>query len=265
MIMTNQRLEFAITQYLDGTLPAEDRAALERTLANDPEARRLLEEHRTLNDALKRTMPVPNVDFEQLSRTISAAVDRQQTAGPVDEQTELAITQYVHGELPAEEHAAIERRLENDLAARNLADDYRSLGRLVKQAMPMPKVNWDRLAEHLSDVVGEAAERARYSLLWVRRAARIAVAAVILVALGLGAMLLMNRGGGAGAVVRVIEVQGPSAEFAAGPAVAEITIGAMSDAAHASYSSAELAGELVSRLSITVAQPIRGGRDNSPF
>jgi anti-sigma factor RsiW len=67
-------LEFSISQYLDGTLADEERVALERRLAEDAGARALLEEYRGLDAALRAAPPVPEIRWELLAESISAAV-----------------------------------------------------------------------------------------------------------------------------------------------------------------------------------------------
>ncbi len=54
--MIAEDLEFSISQYVDGSLPADERAAVEAALAADPAARAALAEHRQLN-ALLATPP----------------------------------------------------------------------------------------------------------------------------------------------------------------------------------------------------------------
>src|SRR5579872_3481880 len=81
--VTGEELEISITQYLDGTLPAEQRAALEAVLATDASARALLEEHRRLDAAMRSAMPMPDVDWENLGRRISDAVADAPAAAPV--------------------------------------------------------------------------------------------------------------------------------------------------------------------------------------
>jgi anti-sigma factor RsiW len=74
--MDAEQLEFAISQYLDGTLPAEERAALEQRLASDAPARALLDEYRRLDTIIKaHGEPIPNVKWDALAEHISAAVD----------------------------------------------------------------------------------------------------------------------------------------------------------------------------------------------
>jgi anti-sigma factor RsiW len=66
-------VEFLIVQYLDGSLAEGERAALEARLANDPEARALLDEHRAL-DVLLRRDRIPDIRWDVLSRHLSSAV-----------------------------------------------------------------------------------------------------------------------------------------------------------------------------------------------
>ena len=171
--MISEQIQFAISQYLDGTLPEGERAALEARLAADAELRRVLEEYRALHEALRGSMVLPAVKWEKLAERISASVE-QLAANPIDEQTEYAIAQYVDGQLPEGERAALEKRLESDPAARMAMEEYRSLQRVTERAWSLPRVDWQRLSERISDAVAEAAQRARYSIAWVRRPMQLA-------------------------------------------------------------------------------------------
>ncbi|MDB5331349.1 MAG: hypothetical protein JWP03_2500 [Phycisphaerales bacterium] len=71
--MNNDDLEFSISQYLDGSLAGDERGALERRLAEDAGARAVLEEYRQLDAAMKAA-PLPEVRWELLASSISAAV-----------------------------------------------------------------------------------------------------------------------------------------------------------------------------------------------
>lgn len=73
--MNLEELEFSICQYLDGTLPPLERAALEGRLANDSQAQKILAEQRKLDEMLALAKPVPLVNWEKLSRHISRSVD----------------------------------------------------------------------------------------------------------------------------------------------------------------------------------------------
>jgi anti-sigma factor RsiW len=75
--MTRDELEFQISQYLDGTLAEADQSALEARLAEDAQARALLDEYRRLDVVLK-SAPAPAVDWDALSTQICDAVAQQE-------------------------------------------------------------------------------------------------------------------------------------------------------------------------------------------
>jgi anti-sigma-K factor RskA len=75
--MTRDELEFSISQYLDGTLAAAERDALETRLASDAEARAVFAEYQSLQSALAAA-PLPDVDWDRLRQEISAAVAREE-------------------------------------------------------------------------------------------------------------------------------------------------------------------------------------------
>ncbi len=74
MIKDRDQLEYAISQYLDGTLNEFDRRVLEERLATDAEARLLASEYAHVDAMLKNTPVTPEVDFGALASRISAAV-----------------------------------------------------------------------------------------------------------------------------------------------------------------------------------------------
>lgn len=73
---TDEQIEFAISQYLDGTLAAEERAQVESLLADDARLRSLLEEHRTLTEFL-RSVPMPEIRWDGLAQSIDSAIDQE--------------------------------------------------------------------------------------------------------------------------------------------------------------------------------------------
>jgi anti-sigma factor RsiW len=89
--MIDEQLEFRISQYADGTLPAAEVAALEATLGSDADARALLEEYRKLDVVLKRETPaLPEIKWERLAEHISGAVadeDRATTTYKISART----------------------------------------------------------------------------------------------------------------------------------------------------------------------------------
>ncbi len=72
--MIHNDLEFRISQYIDGTLAAREKAELEQRLAVDVTARALLEEYRQVDRLLKSAPPVPEVDYDALTARIGDAV-----------------------------------------------------------------------------------------------------------------------------------------------------------------------------------------------
>jgi anti-sigma factor RsiW len=77
MKMTRDELEYAISQYLDGTLPPLERAALDDRLASDPEARAILGEYRRLDVSLKN-LPAPILAWDRVADQIRQAVAREE-------------------------------------------------------------------------------------------------------------------------------------------------------------------------------------------
>jgi negative regulator of sigma E activity len=73
--MTDEQLEFSISQYLDGTLADSERMSLERRLNADAGAMATLQEYRNLNVVLKSNAGLPNISWELFALTISSAVD----------------------------------------------------------------------------------------------------------------------------------------------------------------------------------------------
>ena len=103
----------------------------------------------------------------------------------IDEQLEFLISQYADGSLPESERALVELRLGGDADARTLLEEYRALDATLKSSMPLPAVNWDRFAEHLSEAVAEQREaRATTVLGRIGTFGRLAIAACVVIAVG---------------------------------------------------------------------------------
>jgi len=75
MFEDREQLEFAISQYLDGTLSPVEHEALENKLREDREAAELLREYRELESALRAPAKLPNFNWEAVAQQISAHVD----------------------------------------------------------------------------------------------------------------------------------------------------------------------------------------------
>ena len=159
------------------------------------------------------------------------------------EQLEFQISQYVDGTLSPAEVAALEATLTNDADARAVLEDFRKVDATLKTTeIPLPAINWDRLAEHISAAVAEE-DRATTSIpiraWWVRR---IAIAAAVLIAAGL-VILWPKRAGHDQVVVTpqtitVVQINGP--ETTVNAPVVEINMQAPGGAAQqANYRIAE--------------------------
>ena len=69
-----EQLEFTISQYVDGELTDEERAAFEARLKTDSDARLLLNEHRRIRDVICSMQPMPEIRWDALSAHLSNAV-----------------------------------------------------------------------------------------------------------------------------------------------------------------------------------------------
>jgi hypothetical protein len=272
--MTPEQLELAITHYLDGTLPAEEVAALDEILATDAQARVLLAEHEKLT-ALLRSQPLPEMDHAELARDFSAVV-----TGSVDEQSRLedqklnAILKSV-SPLPSlkwdQLASQISASLDAELAA---ADEEDAKLDVVLMSTPMPELNWDKLAGHLSKAVAaevgiqtreDETPEAVYRMGWVRTASRWAMAACVLGAAAVGIRMMQNRGTGPlpvpQTITKVAMVETPQAEPSNQPAVAEISIGPSKAYAEASDQELYRRG-VATRSPVVIAVPV-GSEDDA--
>lgn len=137
------------------------------------------------------------------------------------EQMEILVSQYLDGTLDELQRPAVEEQLRHDGEARRLLEEHRKLDALLGQLPPVPAVDWDRLAQHLSAAVArEEAPVGRSALRNLFAVRRLAVAAAVLLASALGVgVYLANASRGQ------MIVQGPQIEPAPGPALVQIEIG----------------------------------------
>src|SRR3954451_15703857 len=209
--MSPEQLEFILTQYLDGTLPPEQLDALERTLETDPRAHALRDEHERLT-ALLRSQQLPEMDWDDLARDFCAVV-----TGSIDEQTRAEDQQLnailaAATPLPELQWDELSRRISAavDVEIETGDAEDAQLVELLRTA-PMPAVNWDRLAGHLSQTIAAETAAAPVTPMriagadkqpavvgrigWVRTASRMAMAACVLLAAGVGIrMYTLNPG-----------------------------------------------------------------------
>lgn len=80
----NERDGIRLMEYLDGRLPAAERAEVEAWLARDPEARAAAAEHRRLWSLLGEALPSPQVDAsEDFRRATVARADADEGRRPL--------------------------------------------------------------------------------------------------------------------------------------------------------------------------------------
>jgi anti-sigma factor RsiW len=226
--MMTEQLEFLLSQYADGTLPAEQRAEVELRLAEDEEARSVLAEYRKLDEALVTSRGAPAVQWDEFAAQIGDAVARSGAGLP--EELEFQIAQLADGTLDGPQSRLIEQRISEDSAARLAFGEYERLDAILKSS-PLPEVHWDKLHAHLSDTVARETEPAEsYPMFaWIRSPMRLAMAASILLAIGISWRILRPAGTTPlphqMVATAELTVSGPQAEIAAGKPEGEVTIG----------------------------------------
>lgn len=94
MQMTRDELEYAISQYLDGTLPLLERNALEERLATDADARAMLAEYQKLDTMVKSAIPVPRIEWDRFAAQVQQAVAAEE---PPVRHYRIGATQWVRG------------------------------------------------------------------------------------------------------------------------------------------------------------------------
>lgn len=161
------------------------------------------------------------------------------------EQLEYAISQYLDGTLPPLELQVLEARLQRDESARALLEEYRRLDSVVKGTIAVPDISWDRLATTISAQVAECEAPGSAVRFRIGSLARVAIAATVVLAVGVVAALRFGRPAGS------IAVSGPSAQLAGAPAVTEISIGP-SPAIAASEASLHSSEVIISRPSTVI-------------
>lgn len=75
--MPHEDLEFRISQYIDGTLDETQRRALEIEIEQNPAAAELMDEYRRIDQALKTSLPLPDINYDALADRIANAIDVQ--------------------------------------------------------------------------------------------------------------------------------------------------------------------------------------------
>ena len=151
----------------------------------------------------------------------------------LSEDFEFLLSQFADGTLPPEQHAEVERRLAADPEARAELEKYRRLDTVIRAAGPVPTVDWNRLAAHLSETIADEAAPAPTYSIGLRRVIW-AAAAILFLAFGLFAWQFIPHSPRSNVAIvapqpqpilaAVIDVQGPKAQAPAGPSFLEVTV-----------------------------------------
>ncbi len=180
------------------------------------------------------------------------------------DELEFSISQFLDGTLAVDEEAALKARLERDAEARALLEEHRRLTALLK-AQPLPEVNWDALASHLSKAVAREEAPAQSYRLFNVSPRVMALAASILVVLGVGVTVLLNRPGrsaGEGLVIRDVHPDAAVAVSSPDQSSPEVTVGP--SRALAANTSSPFAEDVVSRPSrVVIASGVEPAQDTS--
>ena len=201
----------------------------------------------------------------------------------IDEQLEFQIAQYADGTLPTAEIAALERVLADNADARALLDQYRRLDATLKRELPVPAMNWDRLATHLSDAVA-AEDRATTTIAWpLRNWGKVAAAAAIILVIGTIALLQLRptapvttvvvnnppsslqNGTPSTNVTVVVVVTGPVAQTTDAAPVVEINVGPSAWAKQTNYGVTDQVVYRQPRVMIASGQVDRQDSGRLPF
>ncbi len=146
----------------------------------------------------------------------------------IDENFEFRLTQYLDGSLPVDEAVAFFESLSKSPAAMAMLDEYRKLDLVLKAQSPKA-INWDGLAEDISaQIDDESRSRLRIGFFTPLRSA---MAAAVLLAVGIGSWFALQQPAGPAAPPVIAQISGPTIEIAAAPVVSQIEIGPASEQA----------------------------------
>ncbi len=189
----------------------------------------------------------------------------------ISEELQFRISQYADGTLPATDAVALEATLAGDADARAMLVEYRKLTAAIDRELALPAVNWDRLAEHLSDTVAAADEQQQSNYtLRIGNWGRLAIAAMVMIAVGSSAWLGLRPGRSTNVAlkpspVQLAEITGPRAEAAIQPAVEEVAIGPSASARNVNYAVAEDIVYRTPRVVIASSQSDRQDSSSLPY
>jgi anti-sigma factor RsiW len=158
-----------------------------------------------------------------------------------DDQLEFLISQYLDGSLSAPERKSLEARLARDPKLKQTLEEYAQLDELLRTGMPVPRDEWDDLGDRISSAVAELPDPRPSLRLMPLYAAATALAACVLLLVGLRfraqtskpevATIVQPAPAPASAPaalpmeVAIAQVTGPSSETPSGLASADVHLG----------------------------------------
>jgi anti-sigma factor RsiW len=196
-LAADDAVERAAIASLAGELSRNEQAEFDARLTEDGAARRVLAQQRALSAVLEHALPLPDFDAAALRQRIVAAAVAQRPAATVgsevDEQTEQDILAAVDGDLPLAREAGLETARATDPAIAETWRQHASLRVWLDHALPLPYVDWPRLAERIGQAVEAQRQTAARALQFrarLRTVARVAAAACVVLAAMLAVQLL---------------------------------------------------------------------------
>ena len=186
---------------------------------------------------------------------------------------ELSITQYLDGSLSPSDRAALEKQLEIDPDARAMLEEHRKIDVLLKTS-PVPQIRWDALAEHISSAVAkveipvEAKPARGYRMSWMRIGMPMAIAASLLIGVGVAFHLLRPRAQNPTIVnppQAIAVITGPQVETTTAASDVQITVGPAQVASSDDSMLWRYSDDVTSRPAhVTVASGINPAQDSLP-
>jgi hypothetical protein len=153
------------------------------------------------------------------------------------DELEISIAGYLDGTLADDERKALEAHLAQDPVAQALLEQERALTDLLR-SQPLPKVQWDRLAESISSAIDDQLEQRVEQASWRLRMwspAGLAMAASVLLAIGVSSYVMLHStattnqaqvSSVAHTQTAMLIVEGPQSDEPDGAVVSQITVAA---------------------------------------
>lgn len=188
------------------------------------------------------------------------------------DQLEFQISQYADGTLPADDVAALDEIFARDADARRMLAEYRAIDAILKREVAaIPDVKWDRFAAHLSNAVAKEDLPQRRLRIWTATWTRVAVAAIVVFAIGTTMLLHMRPAKNdtvantetdeTTTAIAAVMVTGPSVESSSAAPVAIVSIG---PSQVAQQSHARMAETIVYRPPRVVIASGQSNRQDTP-